>query len=124
MWSKLHIGEKCMHSVELLINLFGKPAWEIADFVDKELDIEFAEELKKLGDELRERLYKIAKLHEILVKNSWTATGSLYDIIYWKDISLDEAKEELRRLGLDEYAEYLEEVPQRDDFEEEQGTDD
>ena len=108
------MGEKYMPSVELRITLFGKPAWEIEDFEGEELGIEFIEKLKKLGDELRERLYELAKLHELLIKNGWTATGGLYDIIYWKDISLKEAQEELKKLGLEKYIEYLEEVPEEE----------
>jgi len=47
----------------------------------------------------------------LLVRNGWIATGTLYDIIYWKDVNLEEAKEELKRHGLEEYIEYLEESP-------------
>jgi len=101
-----------MSPVELRITLFGKPAWEIENFENKELDIKFAEELKKLGDKLREHLHEIAKLHETLIKNGWVATGGLYDIIYWKDINPKEAQEELKKLGLEKYTEYLEEIPE------------
>ncbi|MHA1609386.1 MAG: hypothetical protein ACTSUJ_05200 [Candidatus Njordarchaeales archaeon] len=59
-----------MPSVELRIMLFDKPAWEIADFEGEELGVEFAERLKALSDELRRRLYEVARVHELLVRNS------------------------------------------------------
>ena len=103
-----------MDMVELSLHLFGKPAWELNDFEGNELGEDFSEKLKALGDELRERLYNLAKIHSILLKNGWTAYGGLYDITYYKDISLEEAKKELKDLGLEEYVENLIE-----DFEEE-----
>jgi len=103
-----------MDMVELSLHLFGKPAWELDDFEGNELGEDFSEKLKALGDELRERLYNLAKIHSILLRNGWTAYGGLYDITYYKDISLKEAKKELKELGLEEYVENLIE-----DFEEE-----
>ena len=107
-----------MPSVELVITLFGKPAWEIKNFEGEELGIEFVDQLRRIGDELRDRLYEIARVHELLIENGWVAIGTLYDIIYRKDIGLEEAKEELKKLGLEEYIEYLREFHEEETIEE------
>jgi len=96
-----------MDMVELSLHLFGKPAWELDDFEGKELGEDFSEKLRSLGDELKERLYNVAKIHGVLLKNGWTAYGGLYDITYYKDIPLEEAKKELKELGLEDYIENL-----------------
>ena len=96
-----------MPSVELLITLFGKPAWEIENFEGSKLGVDFAEKLRDLGEKLRKRLYRAAEIHEILLKNGWKAKGRLYDIRYSKPISLEEAKEELKRLGLESFIKCL-----------------
>ena len=101
--------------VMLSIHLFGKPAWEIDNFEGCELDAEFSNVLRALGDNLRSRLYEIARVHELLVRNGWTAYGTLYDIDYYKDVSIEEAEKELRSMGLDNLVDLLEE-----EFEEEE----
>ncbi len=88
--------------VNIIIPLFYKPSWEI-ELEGKTLDINFANELRKLGDELKERLYQIAELHEKLLMNGWKAIGGQYDITYFKELSIEEAEKELRELKIDEY---------------------
>jgi len=90
-----------MAGVELFVTLFGKPAWEIDSFEGSKLDIDFAGKLRELGEKLRRRLYKVAKVHRILLENGWRARGNLYSIRYLKHISFEEAKKELKRLGLE-----------------------
>ena len=92
---------------ELSIPLFGKPAWEIPGLEGGTLDLDFAKTLEEVGEELNQRLKEIARVHRILVENGWEAFGTLYDIIYTKNISLNEAKDEMKELGLEEYVEYL-----------------
>lgn len=91
--------------VELIINLFGKPAWEIPNFEGKTLDLDFANTLRELAEKLRNRLITLAEVHEKLINAGWEASGSLYGVRYVKDVSLEAAKEELKKLGLEEYTE-------------------
>ncbi|PCN50734.1 hypothetical protein B6U99_02935 [Candidatus Geothermarchaeota archaeon ex4572_27] len=92
--------------VELVLTLFGRLSeHDETEYV--RLGKGFSKVLRLLGDEIRRRLYEIARVHEILVENGWVAIGSAYDITYYKDLTLEEAKEELRRLGLEEYIMYL-----------------
>jgi len=106
-------------SVRLEIFLFGKPGWEI-EMEGKKLDVKFADELRDLAKYLYERLNKIAEIHEKLVKNGWKAEGSLYDITYWKDVTLKQAKQELKQLGIpEEYISFMEEIKPEEETEEE-----
>lgn len=93
--------------VELILHLFGKPAWELEELEGNRLGEDFSEKLKALGDELKERLYSLADVHSVLVKNGWEARGGLYDIAYYKNISLKEAEKELKEIGLEDYIENL-----------------
>jgi hypothetical protein len=81
--------------IEISIYLYGKPEWEM------DIDKITSEELKEHGKELNERLNKIATLITKLESNNWSRYGTLYDINFNKDISFDEAKEELTSLGID-----------------------
>ena len=88
--------------VELIIPLFYKPAWEL-DLEGKELDVKFADELRNLGDELRDRLYRAAELHEKLLENGWKAIGGQYEITYTKDLTIEEAQQEIQKLQIEKY---------------------
>ncbi len=82
--------------VEVDIFLFGKPEWEIGD-----LESVSPDEIRALGDELKERLYHIATIMEKLADAGWERYGaSLYSISFHKEISEDEAVRELERLGI------------------------
>ena len=88
--------------VELTIFLFGKPAWEIEGLEGEQVTKELVERIRSLADELRDRLRWAADVIEKLLDNGWEAYGTLYCIELYKDVSLREAREELRRLGLEE----------------------
>ena len=77
--------------------LFGKPAWEIENMEEVS-----ASEIREKGEELRERLHRIAEIMEKLQNAGWERAGaSLYSISFYKDIAIEDAKEELRQLGID-----------------------
>ena len=96
--------------VEIPLILYGKPADEIENFDGMELDKSFSEKLKQIGDELQKRLHEVAKIHKLLVKNGWEAVGGVNTIVYSKELSIEEAEDELESLGLTELAGYLREV--------------
>ena len=68
----------------------------------KELDTTFANQLRELGERLKTRLNTIAEIHEILLENGWKAFGGQYEITYYKDIPMEKAEQELKKLGVHE----------------------
>ena len=103
-------------TVEIGIFLFGKPAWEIDELEGNRLDEGFANKLRELADNLRSRLLTVARAHELLVRNGWRAEGGLYDLMYYKDISEEDARKELENLGILDVVDYIEEI--EEEFEE------
>jgi len=91
--------------IDLVVMLFGKPEWELSlrDF----MDLDFADELREYADSLRNWLYRVADLHEKLLRNGWYAAGGMYDITYYKDVSMKEAERELKKLGLEDFIDDL-----------------
>jgi len=85
-----------MNMVSISIYLFGKPEYEI--------DTEKAkpEEFRKLGEDLKNRLERAAEIIEKLEKAGWERSGGLYDVFFYKDIKLADAKKELKKLGIKE----------------------
>ena len=82
--------------VEVDLFLFGKPEWEM------NMEEVSASEIREKGEELRERLHRIAEIMEKLEGAGWERAGaSLYSISFYKDIAIEDAKEELRQLGID-----------------------
>jgi len=78
------------------------------------------EMLREKGKELKERLEKAAEVLGKLLKNGWELVegyGALYSLELTKEISLEEAREELLTLGIDPDEVNLEEF--EDEFEEE-----
>ena len=93
--------------VEFYLPLYYKPGPEM-DIEGKEnFDLQI---LIEHGKFLKENLEKAAKLLKILRENGWNYYGALYDIVCYKDISLEEAKRELKKLKIDIDLESLEEV--------------
>jgi len=92
---------------EFWLFLYGKPAWDME--LEKELDKKFSDILRETGDRHKEWLHEAANIYDKLFENGWTAHGTLYDIIFYKDISIDDAKKELMEIGLEEYIDNLEE---------------
>lgn len=104
----------------IMIHLWSKPAWMLD--MEKELNKEFIEELSNVSDELHKRVKETVIQMEKLFKNGWKAHGTLYDVEFYKDLSVDEAEKELNRLGLgilidclDEYDEEEEELEEFDE---------
>ena len=101
--------------VEADLFLFGKPAWEL------DMEEASAEEIRKKGDEIKERLYRIAEIMEKLERAGWERySASLYSISFYKEINEEEAKEELRRLGIDPEEVSLMEIEEEEEEAEEE----
>ena len=101
--------------VEADLFLFGKPAWEL------DMEEASAEEIRKKGDEIKERLYRIAEIMEKLEQAGWERySASLYSISFYKEINEEEAKEELRRLGIDPEEVSLMEIEEEEEEAEEE----
>jgi hypothetical protein len=105
-------------TVELMIYLFGKPAWELED-LEGDLPENYSDKLRQLGEELKARLHEIAEVFDKLIKNGWQPHGTLYDINFLKDVSMKEAENELKKLGLQDYIENLTELEEEEEWEEE-----
>lgn len=84
--------------VEFSLMLYYKPG--------PDMDIERKENfdpqiLREQGKFLKENLEKIANQLEKLKRAGWEYSGGLYNVICYKDISIEEAKKELKELGID-----------------------
>ncbi|MCW7074560.1 MAG: hypothetical protein OCU24_01740 [Candidatus Methanospirare jalkutatii] len=98
--------------VEVDLFLFGKPEWEM------NMEEVSASEIREKGEELRERLHRIAEIMEKLENAGWERAGaSLYSISFYKDIAIEDAKEELRQLGIDPEEVGLMEIEEEDEEE-------
>ena len=98
--------------VEVDLFLFGKPEWEM------NMEEVSASEIREKGEELRERLNRIAEIMEKLENAGWERAGaSLYSISFYKDIAIEDAKEELRQLGIDPEEVGLMEIEEEDEEE-------
>ena len=96
--------------VEVDLFLFGKPEWEM------NMEEVSASEIREKGEELRERLNRIAEIMEKLENAGWERAGaSLYSISFYKDIAIEDAKEELRQLGIDPEEVGLMEIEEEDE---------
>ncbi|MCW3132040.1 MAG: hypothetical protein N2V73_04925 [Candidatus Methanospirare jalkutatii] len=96
--------------VEVDLFLFGKPEWEM------NMEEVSASEIREKGEELKERLHRIAEIMEKLENAGWERAGaSLYSISFYKDIAIEDAKEELRQLGIDPEEVGLMEIEEEDE---------
>lgn len=98
--------------VRFVLWLYGKPAWDME--LERELDKDFSNMLRSVGDNRKEWLHKVADIYDKLINNGWEPYGTLYDIDFYKNISVEEAEEEFKKLGLEEYIDCIEDD---DDFE-------
>jgi hypothetical protein len=87
--------------VTVSVFLFGKPAWEIERLQGSPVDLELLEEVASCGRRLGERLARAAEIGKKLVRGGWEGVGLLYDIDFYKSVSLREAEEELKALGIE-----------------------
>jgi hypothetical protein len=82
--------------------LFGKPAWEIERLEGSEVDVRLLDEIARHGEEMSKWLKHVSEIGRKLLNAGWEGCGLLYDLDFFKDTSLEEAKAELKRLGIDE----------------------
>ncbi|MFA6268815.1 MAG: hypothetical protein WCW13_05330 [archaeon] len=82
-----------MKFVEVQLFLFGKPEWEFNGKFTPKI-------IKAKGDEIKERLYKIAEDLKKLTDNGWDYEPTLYDITFTKNIPKSTAEKELKKLGV------------------------
>jgi hypothetical protein len=99
--------------VEFSLFLYYKPG--------PDMDIEGKENFdpqirREQGKYVKEDLEAIANQLEKLKKAGWSYSGELYDVMCSKDISIEEAKKELKEMGIDVDEENLEEI--EEEFEE------
>jgi hypothetical protein len=87
--------------VTVSVFLFGKPAWEIESLEGAPVDLELLREVASCGQELSKRLARAAELGRKLVESGWEGVGLLYDIDFYKSVSLKEAEDELKDMGIE-----------------------
>jgi len=86
-------------TTEVSIWLFSKPSAEMAIEGGKATP----KMLREKAVELKERLERAAEILEKLLANGWEQTevyGAVYALYLTKDISVEEAKQELLKLGI------------------------
>ena len=104
-------------TVRAWIFLFGKPAWEIDELEGGEVTQELIEQIRKMGDEIRQNLIWVAEVLTKLLKLGWSGSGGLYDVMLYKDVTLKEAERELAELNINTEQLNLEEEEDEDDDE-------
>jgi hypothetical protein len=87
--------------VTISIFLFGKPAWEIDRLEGSPVDPQLLDEIASCGQALSRRLERAAELGKKLVDRGWEGIGLLYELEFYKGVSLRDAEEELRALGVE-----------------------
>ncbi len=87
--------------VTVSVFLFGKPAWEIEGLEGSPVDLELLGAIAACGQELSRRLMRVAELGKKLVEKGWEGYGLLYDVEFYKGITLMDAEEELKALGIE-----------------------
>lgn len=99
--------------VTIDIWLFGKPEWE--------MDFEKAtpQDIKDLGDNLRERLIRISEIVEKLEANDWSRGAGLYNLYLHKNIKKELVREELEKLGIREKEVHIEDFGEEESIIEE-----
>jgi hypothetical protein len=80
--------------------LFGKPAWEI-ELEGATVDLELLGAIASCGQELDRWLTRVAEFGKKLLDKGWDGSGALYDIDFYKEISLKDAEKELQALGIE-----------------------
>jgi hypothetical protein len=103
--------------VTVSVFLFGEPAWEIDRLEGSPVDLELLDEIASCGQALSKRLARAAELGRKLVERGWEGIGLLYDLEFYKGISLREAEDELRAIGVEP-----DEVSIREEFEDSEGS--
>lgn len=92
-------GERPLVTVSVF--LFGKPAWEIEGLEGSPVDLELLSAIASCGQELSRRLARAAELGKKLVVKGWEGYGLLYEVEFYKEVTLKDAEEELKGLGIE-----------------------
>jgi len=87
--------------VGVSVFLFGKPAWEIERLEGAEVTPELLDQVAKCGQELDVRLARAAELGKKLLGRGWEGIGLLYEIDFYKAVTLKECEKELNALGIE-----------------------
>jgi hypothetical protein len=87
--------------VTISVFLFGKPAWEIDRLEGSPIDFELLGAIASCGQQLSRRLARAAELGKRLIERGWEGYGLLYDIEFYKSVTLRDAEEELKALGIE-----------------------
>lgn len=59
-------------------------------------------EISKCGEEIKTRLVRVSQIGRTLLNAGWDGCGLLYDLDFLKEVTLEEAKAELKALGINE----------------------
>lgn len=92
-------GDKPLVTVSVF--LFGKPAWEIDGLEGSPVDLALLSAIASCGQELSKRLARVAEVGKKLVVRGWEGYGLLYDVEFYKAVTLKDAEEELKALGIE-----------------------
>ncbi|HEV2389590.1 MAG TPA: hypothetical protein VGS04_02585 [Nitrososphaerales archaeon] len=92
-------GDKPLVTVSVF--LFGKPAWEIDGLEGSPVDMILLSAIASCGQELSRRLTRAAELGRMLVVKGWEGYGLLYEVEFYKEVTLTDAEEELKGLGIE-----------------------
>jgi hypothetical protein len=98
-WSMSKPSSKPLVTVSVF--LFGKPAWEIDGLEGSPVDLGLLSAIAMCGEELNRRLSRAAEVGKRLVANGWEGYGLLYDVEFYKTITLREAEDELRGMRVE-----------------------
>ena len=103
--------------VTVSVFLFGKPAWEIEGLEGEPVNLELLDAVASCGQELGKRLARAAEVGRKLVVKGWEGYGLLYDMEFYKALTLKDAEDELKSLGIEP-----DEVSIRDESDDEEGA--
>jgi hypothetical protein len=92
-------GDKPLVTVSVF--LFGKPAWEIDGLEGSPVDPQLLSAIASCGQELGRRLARAAELGKKLLVRGWEGYGLLYEVEFFKAVTLKDAEEELKALGIE-----------------------
>jgi hypothetical protein len=87
--------------VTVSVFLFGKPSWEVEGLEGSEVTPQLLDEVASCGREIDRRLGRAAELGAKLLGRGWEGLGLVYEIDFYKAVSLRAAEEELKALGVE-----------------------
>ncbi|MFA4887359.1 MAG: hypothetical protein WC595_04050 [Candidatus Nanoarchaeia archaeon] len=86
--------------IKVSVTLYGKPCWEIKMEGEQMMD---SDVLRDHGDYLHQHLYDVADIVDRFAHAEWEMEGTAYSLDFWKkNISLANAKKELKKLGINQ----------------------